>query len=144
MIYVGNFSSCIFNLTKYEESIIKVYAYQVFAWMILIFCSRFNKLPYLLLGIFTISNVWLLGRWCDSLDLCYSVDAFTIYLLVWQISYVIAQWSYHELAWPSLIFYQVSICIISAIKSFLIYDWCLRYFPSITLVLFWILSFNDM
>ena len=89
-------------------------------------------------------NVWLLGRWCDSLYLCYSVDAFTIYLLVWQISYVIAQWCYHELEWPSLIFYQVSICIISAIKSFLIYDLCLRYFPSITLVLFWILSFNDM
>ena len=144
MIYVGDVWSCESDFAEDKESTIKIGVYYFFVCITWTLCDSFNKLPYCLSGIFTIFNVWLLGRGCDSLHLWYSVDAFTIYLLVWQISYVIAHWCYHELPWPSLIFYQGSICIISAIKSFLIYDLCLRYFPSITLVLFWILSVHDM
>ncbi len=144
MIYVGNIESCVSDLIDDMELTIKMRVYCSFIWIICILCDNFNKLPYFMLGIFTILNVWLLGRWCDSLDLWYSVDAFTIYLLLWQISYVIAHWCYHELPWPSLIIYQGSICIMSAIKSFLFYDLCFRYFPSITLILFWILSIYDM
>ncbi len=144
MIYVGDMWSCEFDLTDDKESMIKISVYCLFVWITWTLCHSFNKLPCFPSGIFTILNVWLLGRWCDSLDLWYSVDAFTIYLLVWQISYVVAQWCYHELLWPSFIFYQGSICIMSAIKSFLVYDLWLRYFPSITLVLFWIWSIYDM
>ena len=144
MIYLGSIWSCNIDLSEEKELAIKLVIYSLFVWKIGRLCKDFNKLSYFLSGMFTIFNVWLLGRWCDSLNLWYSVDAFTIYLLVWQISYLIAKWCYHELPWPSFILYQGSICIISAIESFLIYDLYFRYFPSITLVLFWILSVYDM
>ncbi len=144
MIYVGDIWFCISYLNNDNKLSIKLCMYYVYIVIVWILCYSCNLLRYFLSGIFAILNLWLLGRWCDDLDLWYSVDAFAIYLLVWQISYVVAQWCYHELLWPSFIFYQGSICIMSAIKSFLVYDLWLRYFPSITLVLFWIWSIYDM
>jgi hypothetical protein len=91
-----------------------------------------------------ISNAWLLARWCNSFHFRYSVDIFTVYLFVWQFSYLIFQWCFHKLSWPFLILYQASVCILTAIEAFMFYDLLLRYFSSIHLVLIWFVSFDDM
>ncbi len=110
----------------------------------LIWWYGLKMLHRLLLGILTILNVWLLARWCDGFDIPYSVDIFTVYLVVWQFSYLISEWCFHQLSWPRLIFYQSSICILSSIQAFIFYDLFFRYFPSINLIMFWICSIDDM
>jgi hypothetical protein len=100
--------------------------------------------PQLSLGILMIFNVWLLARWSNSFHFGYSVDIVTVYLLVWQLSYLIFQWSSHKLSWPFLILYQSSICILLAIKAFLFYDLFFRYLPSIHIVLIWFTAVEDM
>lgn len=103
-----------------------------------------KMLNYFLLGLLIILNVWLLARWCDDFHLNYSIDIFTIYLLMWQFTYLICQWSFHQLPWPNLIFYQLSICILSSIQVFIFYDLLSRYLPFIHILFFWICSVIDM
>ena len=98
----------------------------------------------LLLGLFVISNVWLLARSCSSFDLWYPVDIFTVYLLVWQFSYLIFQWCSHQLSWFHLIFYQASVCIYTAVMAFICYDLFLRYFPSAYIGLIWYACLDDV
>lgn len=97
-----------------------------------------------LLGIFVMFNVWLLARWCSTFDLWYPVDKFTVYLLVWQFSYLIFQWCSHQLSWPRLIFYQAAICIFTAAIAFICHDLVLRYFPSIHITMIWYICFIDV
>ena len=115
-----------------------------FFFMTLIWCYGSKITARLVLGILMISNVWLLARWCNSFHFWYSVDILTVYLFVWQFSYLIFQWCFHELSWPFLILYQASICILTAVKAFMFYELFLRYFPSILLVSIWFISFYDM
>jgi len=143
VIYVVN-TSCVPPLSEDDKVKMFVLAHFPLVFIALIWYYGLRILPHLLLGIFTILNVWLFARWYQSLHLWYSIDAFTVYLLVWQLSYLIFQWCYHRLSWPSIILYQGSICILSAIKAFVFHDLFGRYFPTIILVLLWISSFNDM
>ncbi|CAF3046612.1 unnamed protein product [Rotaria sp. Silwood2] len=115
-----------------------------FFFMALIWYCGSKIVPLLLLGILMIINAWLLARWCDSFHFWYSVDILTVYFLVWQFSYLMFQWCFHKLSWPCLIFYQSSICILTAIESFIFYDLVFRYFPSITLVMIWFACFDDI
>ena len=98
----------------------------------------------ILLGLFVISNVWLLARWCSSFDLWYPVDIFTVYLLVWQFTYLIFQWCSHQLSWSCLIFYQASICLFTAVAAFILYDLFLRYFPAVHICLIWYACLGDV
>ena len=143
VIYVVN-TSCVLPLSTDDKMKMFILAHFPLVFIAFIWYYGFKMLPGLLLGIFTILNVWLFARWCQSLHLWYPLDAFTVYLLLWQFSYLISQWCYHRLSWPSIILYQGSICILSAIKAFIFYDLFSRYFPTIMLVLLWISSFNDM
>jgi hypothetical protein len=115
-----------------------------FFFMVLVWYYGSKIIPRLLSGMLTIFNVWLLARWCNNFHFWYSVDIFTVYLFVWQFSYLIFHWCFHKLSWPCLIVYQVSVCILTAIEAFMFYDLLLRYFPSIHLVMIWYVSFDDM
>lgn len=98
----------------------------------------------LLLGLFVISNVWLLARWCSSFDFWYPVDIFTVYLLVWQFSYLLFQWCSHQLSWAYFILYQASICIITAVTAFILYDLFLRYLPAVHICIIWYACLDDV
>ncbi|UJR22355.1 hypothetical protein I4U23_025417 [Adineta vaga] len=110
----------------------------------LVWCFGSKIVPRLLLGILTMINVWLLARWSDNFHFWYPIDIFTVYFLVWQFSYLMFQWCYHQLSWPFLIFYQASLCILIAIGAFIMYDLVFRYFSTINLVVIWFVCFYDV
>jgi len=143
VIYIDS-TSCTVILSTDDRRNMYITGSCPFFIMALIWICGTSLIPRLLLGVLTIFIVWLLARWCDSFHMWYSVDVFTIYFLVWQFIYLMFQWCYHQLSWPFLIFYQVSICILTAIAAFLFYDLVFRYFPSIILVIIWFACFYDM
>ena len=92
----------------------------------------------------TILNVWLLARWCDSLSLWYPVDTVTVHLVIWQLSYVVFHWCFHQLSWPFVFLYQASICLLTATYAFVLYEFALRYVPSAVPVMVWFVAFEDV
>jgi hypothetical protein len=89
--------------------------------------------------------VWLLARYCEGKDLYYSVDVFTIYLLVWQCVYVMCKWEDNELSFPFLILQQGSLCISAAVMTFLFYDFQYRFFPiQFNFALLWLWALYDV
>ena len=115
-----------------------------FFFMALIWYYGSKIIPCLLLGMSLVFNAWLLARWCDSFHFWYPLDIFTVYFLIWQIIYLMFQWCYRQLSWPCLIFYQASICIVTAIEAFIFYDLFFRYFPSVTIIMIWLACYDDM
>ncbi len=81
-----------------EKIIAIIVAHCPFLFIALIWWYGLKMLHYLLLGIFTILNVWLLARWYDGFNNWYSVDIFTVHILVWQFSYLISAWCFHQLS----------------------------------------------
>ncbi|CAF1320460.1 unnamed protein product, partial [Rotaria sordida] len=137
-------TSCLILRTTNDKLNMLILVNCLFFFMALIWYYGSKIKHRLVLGILMIYNVWLLARWCNSFHFWYSVDIFTVYLFVWQFSYLVFQWCFHKFSWPFLILYQASVCVLTAIEAFIFYELFLRYFPSIHLALIWFISFDDI
>ncbi|UJR22358.1 hypothetical protein I4U23_025420 [Adineta vaga] len=139
-----NNTSYVLSLSKNDKESMFIFRSCPFFILALVWCFGSKIVPRLLLGILTMINVWLLARWSDNFHFWYPIDIFTVYFLVWQFSYLMFQWCYHQLSWPFLIFYQASLCILIAIEAFIMYDLVFRYFSTINLVVIWFVCFYDV
>ncbi len=84
---------------------------------------------YKILMLNLILNVWLIARLCNSLNLWYQVDVFTVYFFVWQFIYLFSKWISQELPWISFTIQQGLLCLWMAFLAFIIHDTASRYFP---------------
>ncbi len=104
----------------------------------------FKVLRHILPVILMTANVWLLARLCDNIYLWHQIDVFTIYFIVWQISYLMNQWCMHELSWASLILHKGSICVISTLIALVFYELFFHYSIPYNFVWWWLIAFDDV
>ena len=96
-------------------------------------------------SIYTITGIWLLGRFFDKIHLEYQVDIFTMYLLVWQLMFIAVKWEFEQYAIFSLTFYRGWLCFLMACNAFIFHDTACRYLPApIIWMWFWLFSIKDM
>jgi hypothetical protein len=89
--------------------------------------------------------VWLLARYCEDKDLCYQVDVFTVYLLVWQFIYLMCKWEEHDFSYPFLILQQGSLRVSASFLAFFYYDFMFRYLTiQFNFALLWLWSLYDV
>ncbi len=89
--------------------------------------QQVTKLTKLVL--ITMTSVWFLTCLCNGLNLWYQMDVFTLYLIMWQFTYLLRKWWLHELPWVSLSLHQGSLCLSMAFLAYSAYNVALRYFP---------------
>lgn len=142
--FVTDLTSCMIPHNKTEKLNRSILSICLLFVILLGYCYGSKIVFRLSYGPFVMANVWLLERWFSSFEFWYPVDKLTVYLVVWQFSYLILQWCSHQLSWSSLIFYQASVCILNAVMPFMSYDLMLRYFPTANIVLIWYACFNDV
>jgi hypothetical protein len=95
--------------------------------------------------LFTMITVEYLGRWMHHADIYFKVDLITVYLFVWQPTALVYRWMWHELPSPIFRIEQVSFCILTGLKAFMVHNIALRYLPTkLNLVWLWLLSVLDM
>jgi hypothetical protein len=91
-----------------------------------------------------LTNVWLIARLCNGLNLWCQVDVFTVYFLVWQFTYVFSKWISHELPWFSFNLQRGLLCLWKSFSAIILHDTCLRYSSiHLKLALLWYLAVQD-
>lgn len=89
--------------------------------------------------------VWLLSRYCEDKKVCFRVDVLTVYLFLWQCTYLMCKWEDHGLSCPLLILQQGSLCISISLTAYFYYDLMFKYLPiQFNFVLLWLWSLYDM
>jgi len=77
-----------------------------------------------------ITTNWLVARYCDTIDMGYEVDIFTVYFFVWQFIYLIYKWLYQDLPMLSFSLHQKATCLYMALTAFMEYDVLFRLLPT--------------
>lgn len=112
--------------------------------LLLVFGSR--KLQDLILPVILLNvSTWLLARFCDGIIMFYEADILTVYLFVWQLSFIIYQWIHQDLPYLSYGLHQIVSCLYVAFLSFMVYDVLLRYLGTFfNFTFIWVASIFDM
>ena len=115
-------------------------------FVLLLTLFGYDKMMYYIYpSIYTIIGIWLLGRFFEKVDFRYKVDIFTMYILIWQLMFIVAKWEIGEYPIFLLTLYRGWFCFLMACDAFIFHDTVSRYLPSPTIwIWFWLFSFEDM
>ncbi len=107
------------------------------------FVRQLQNIMVLLLLMITTN--WLVARYCDTIDMGYEVDIFTVYFFVWQLVCLIYKWLHQDLPMLSFTLHQKATCLSMAFCAFIEYDIIFRFAPTYAGFAFvWLMSTLDM
>ncbi len=92
--------------------------------LIIILKWRYGEIviKYLKFVLDFLTNVWLISRLCNVLNLSCQVDVFTVYFVVWQFTYVFSEWISHELPWFSFNLQRGLLCLWMSFSAIIFHD----------------------
>ncbi len=137
-------TTCGYHVTS--DDLLNLYIHLVIYNVILIVALYHPGLHHTFRNIFfTLWMVEFLAQYVVFLNLGLTIDIFTVYLCIWQLTSLTLNWVWLHLLPPILIIEQSSYCMVAALIAWVFHFIFIRYIPpTISLLWLWVFAIIDM